>query len=253
MRTCHWCAALVLSVYVANPAIAQDATETFGRIDAAMGRVFPGLKVSIWDGTEGDINGDGIRDYAAVVILPDGKEGRREERLVVFAGASDGSYTPISLSGQFCEPAKFYNLSIGKNTLFVQAIHNADATHAESFTLQFRYNAKLKDFELIGREEESVEYDENSSYKVSVNYLTKVVQYARHLDKKYIKQSTTAEGVEKIVEYTRPSGKLKEVKTRFENSTPFRLQGFECSANSAPDTGVYIDEKFKVHTRTVTP
>ena len=171
----------------------------------------------------------------------------------MFAGASDGSYTPISVSGQFCEPEKFYNMSIEGSALIVQAVSYADAARAASFTLQFRYNAKLNDFELIGMEEDSVEYDENSSYKVSVNYLTKVIRLSRHLGKSYIKRSTTADGIEKIVEYSRRSGKHKEARTRFANSTIFRLQGFECGGNSAPDTGVYIDENFKVHARKVAP
>ena len=255
MRKCHWCAALVLAVCVSNTATAQEATETetLGQISAAMSGVFPGMRFSIWDGAAGDLNEDGIEDYAAVVVLPDGKEGRREERLVVFAGASDGSYKPISLSGQFCEPEKFYNLSISTNTLFVQAVSYADSARAASFTLQFRYNAKLDDFELIGRKDDSVEYDENSSYRVSVNYLTKVIRLSRHLGKSYIKRSTTADGIEKIVKYSRRSGKHREAKTQFDNSMLFRLQGFECAGYSAPDTGVYIDEKFKVHNPKMMP
>jgi hypothetical protein len=218
-----------------------------------MSAVLPEKRFTIAVDTEGDINGDGINDYAAVIVLSDGKEGRREERLVVFAGASDGSYKPISVSGQFCEPKKFYNISIGMNALIVQAVSYADAARTASFTLQFRYKAKLNDFELIGMEEESVEYDDNSSYKVSVNYLTKVARYSRYLGKSYIKRSITADGIEKIFKYSRRSGKHKEAKTQFYNSTISRLQGFECGGNSAPDTVVYIDENFKVHTRKVAP
>lgn len=253
MRKSHWCAVLLLSVCVSNTATSQDVVEKFGRIHAAISAAFPEKRFSISEGAEGDINGDGISDYAAVVLLSDGKEGQGEERLAVFAGAADGSYKPISVSGQFCEPEKFYKLSIGRSALFVQAFSYADAARAASFTLQFRYSAKLNDFELIGMEEDSVEYDENSSYKVSVNYLTKVVRYSRHLGKSYIKRSVTADGIEKIVEYSRLSGKHKETETQFSNSTIVRLQGFECGANNAPDTGVYIDENFNVHTRKVTP
>jgi hypothetical protein len=253
MRNFPWCAALVLSVCASSTATAHDAVEKSGRIHAAIGAVFPDSQFSIRGGNEGDMDGDGVNDYAAIVVLSGAKDGRQEERLVVFSGALDGGYKPISVSGQFCEPDKFYNISMEKNALIVQAVSYADASRAESVTRKFRYNAKISDFELIGREELSVGYDENSSYSVSVNYLTKVVRYSRHLGKSYIKRSTTADGGEKIVDYSRRSGKHKEIKAQFENSTIFRLQGFDCGGNSAPDTGVYIDENFKVHTRTVAP
>ena len=252
-QRCHWCAVFALLVCASDTVIAQDAVVQSKRMHAAIGAVFPNQRFSIRQGTEGDLNGDGVNDYAVVVVLSDDKEVRPAERLVVFAGGLDGRYKPISVSGPFCAPEKFYNLSTVKNTLVVQAVQYADSTRMESFTLQFRYNAKLADFELIGGEEDSVEYDANAGYKVSVNYLTNVVRYARHLGKTYIERSTNAEGIEKIVQYARASGKHKEATAQFDNVIRVRLQDFECTGFSAPDTGVYIDEKFKVHRSKKTP
>ncbi len=225
----HWWAALVLSGCASCIAAAQDVAEKFSRIHSAIGAVLPEKSFSIWEGTEGDVNGDGVSDYAAVVVLEQ-KEGRREERLVVFAGASDGSYKPMSVSGQFCEPRKFYALSIGANSLFVKAFSHADAARAESFTLQFRYNAKLRDFELIGEESLGEDYESGSYYRVSTNYLTKTAIHSRHAGKRY-----------------------KEAKTRLNDTAILRLQGFDCSSYVAPDAGVYIDENFKVHNPKKTP
>lgn len=225
----HWWAALVLSVCASGITAAQDVAEKFARIHSAIGTVLQEKPFSIWEGTEGDVNGDGVSDYAAVVVLEQ-REGRREERLVVFAGASDGSYKSMSVSGQFCEPRKFYGLSIGTNTLFVKAFSSADSARAESFTLQFRYNAKLRDFELIGEESLSEDYESGSYYRVSTNYLTKTAIHSRHAGKRH-----------------------KEAKARLNDSAILRLQGFDCSSYVAPDAGVYIDENFKVHSPKKTP
>jgi hypothetical protein len=248
----RWCAALVLSFLAWNTAAATHAVDKFGLIHSAVSALLPKDQFSISEGAEGDLNGDGVSDYAAVVALSGG-EGRREERLVVLAGVPDGSYKPISVSGPFCEAAKFYSISVERNALVVDAVGYADASRSSRTTRQFRYNPKIHDLELIGMEESSVEYDENSSYKVSVNYLTKVVHYARHLGSRYVKRSVTADGVEKVVEYSRRSGKHQEAKARFDHAEILRLQGFDCADHTLPDTGVSIDENFKVRTRKVAP
>jgi hypothetical protein len=206
-----------------NVVSAQDLAEKFARVQAAINAVLPEKDFSIWERTEGDINGDEVQDWAAVVVHQP-NVGSREERLVVFAGTSDGHYEPLSVSGGFCEPRKFYNLTIRKNSLFVQAVENADATSASSFTLQFRYNAKLKDLELVGEETLNENYEDGSYYRVSTNYLTKTVIHTRQSGKK-----------------------KKEVVSRLNNAPAIlRLQGFDCSAHGSADSIVYIDENFGV-------
>lgn len=249
MSTRHWWAALALLTCLSDVFGAQDVAEKFARIHQAIGAAFPEKQFWVWEGTEGDIDRDGIRDYAAVVVLEE-KDGGRENRVVVFSGMSDGKYKSLSVSGRFCEARKFYGLTIGVNTLFVQVFSHADSAGSESSTLQFRYNEKLADFELVGREDRSTNYDENSSHKVSINYLTGVAIQARHLGTNYIERRYTADGTEEIVQHSRRSSKHKEVKTKFNSTVLFRLQGFDCPRYLDEDPAailpIHIDEDFKV-------
>lgn len=236
-------------MFVQGNALAQADTDMFSRIHSNLTAIFPDRHFSIWEGTNGDLDGDGIKDYAAVIVL-DGNESRREERLVVLVGTSDGNFRPLSVSGQFCEPKKFYNLSIRSNSLFVESVNKADASAKNGFTLQFRFNPRVGDFELIGSETNEVEYDENSSYKVSVNYLKKVVKHSRLLGKSYFERRTTTNGIEEIVEHSRRSSRHKETTAHFDSSVLLRLQGFDCASEWMPGPAVYpslyIDETFQV-------
>ncbi len=227
---------------------AQEPVEA-RTIKKALDALFPGMQFDIWGYINRDLNGDGINDLAAVVVsFP--TSAPREERLLVLAGGVDGSFTPLSVSGVFCTADKFYELSASPmgDSFEVKGVTSADATHSDSFTFKFRYNAKLSDFELVGREQLSDEYDENSSYRISVNYLTKKVIHSRHLGKSYIERRTTEDGTEKIVEHSRRSGKHKEARTQFDIPVLFRLQGFDCLhwTDPADMPSLYIDENFKV-------
>ncbi|MFZ6818919.1 hypothetical protein [Undibacterium sp. Ji22W] len=252
MRFHHLFAYLIFAVSTAHaqePSVARAA-----KIQDAIDAVFPGKQFVIWNSIEGDFNGDGVNDFAAVVVSYT-TEGAREERLLVMAGGSDGRFTPLSVSGEFCKVDKFYNLSASPagKSFEVEGVGSADATHSGSFTFKFRYNTKLRDFELIGREDHSVDYDANSSYKVSVNYLTKEILLARQLGKNYIDRHTAADGSEKIIERTRRAAKLKEAKMRFDSSMLFRLQGFDCArfwdTDPAANPPLYIDENFKIQSQ----
>jgi hypothetical protein len=131
----------------------------------------------VWAEAQGDLNGDGIPDAAILLTGSKGGSAHREERLVVVAGISGGGYRVLSVSGEFCHPSKFYQLDIREHDLFVEAVETADAARHASATLQFRYNAKLKDLELIGEELRSVAYDEDAEERTSSNYLSgRVVQ-----------------------------------------------------------------------------
>ncbi|HVK54087.1 MAG TPA: hypothetical protein VM532_03565 [Burkholderiales bacterium] len=192
---------------------------------SAIAPAFPHLTF-IWAIAEGDLDGDGISDLALVVTGQRGENAPREERLFVLTGNPDGSYRVLSVSDEFCHVSKFYNLDIGKNSVFVQGFGYADAARASSVTLQFRYNAKLKDLELIGEQSLEENYEDGSYYRVSVNYLTKAAIHSRHAEKRH-----------------------KEAKVRFNNGAILRLQGFDCSNHSLPDSTVYIDKNFKVQDR----
>jgi hypothetical protein len=218
---------------------------------AATAAEFPHLDF-IWANAEGDLDGDGLPDLALVLTGNRGADGPREERLIVLVGKPDGSYKILSVSDEFCHVRKFYNLSTSQlgSSFEVEGVSSGDASHSDSFTLKFRYNVNFNDFELVGREDRSTNYDEDSSYRVSINYLTAVAIQTRHLGKNYIERRYTADGTEEIVQHSRRSSKHKEVKTEFNGTVLFRLQGFDCSRYLDEDPAailpIHIDEDFKV-------
>ena len=179
---------------------------------------------SVMGSTEGDLNGDGVLDLA-LLVTGHKDESPREERLFVLIGRTDGSYQVLSMSDEFCHPSKFYNLDIKNNSLFVQAVYYADAARLSRFTLQFRYNAKIKDLEHIGELQEDEDYSNDSHYRVSLNYLTRAAISSRRSGKKY-----------------------KEVRGSLTDAPGvLPLNGFVCSGYGMTSSSVYIDDNFKVH------
>jgi hypothetical protein len=135
---------------------------------------FPDRQFSVWTLEAGDLNGDGIDDLALIVTAPR-ENTQNDERLLVFAGNRDKTYSVLAFSAEFCHVRKFYNLSIAKSSLFVQGVMTENGNSMSSLTLQFRYNPRRKDLELIGREYSSADYAQNTSERVSTNYLTGAV------------------------------------------------------------------------------
>lgn len=203
--------------------MAEDATpQRAARLQAAVDAALPSRSFSIWTSAEGDLNGDGIADLAAVVVDLSG-EGQREERLLVLAGTPGGGYAPLAVSGQYCRVSKFYNLDIASGSLFAQGVSRAEPSGSDSSTMQFRYNPTLRDFELIGREDVAEDYDARSSYRVSVNYLSKVAVH------------------------TRTAGKKRgEAKALLSQPTLLRLRGFVCGNEGPMDPLIYINKNFTV-------
>lgn len=201
---------------------AEDSTKQ----DAALLSVPSELKHLdfVWARAEGDLNGDTIPDVALVLTGQKG-DGPREERLVVLTGSANGDYQVFSVSGELCHPGKFYNLDIRERSVFVQAVEYADSARFSGFTLQFRYSAARQDLELIGEQIDEENYDENSLYRVSINYLTKTAIHTRDAGKRQ-----------------------KEAKAQLTTSLMIHpLQQFDCGNRSLPESPLYIDEAFKVH------
>jgi hypothetical protein len=213
--------ALILFASLTGTVRAELTAEGYRQRDA-IDAMFPGKNFGIWESALGDLNGDGIADAAHIIM----DTNSHEDRLVVLAGQADGTLKPLSVSGLYCEIAKFgkfYNLDIRGNSLFTQAYYYVDSARASSITFQFRFNPKLNDFELIGREELDEEYNRVNSYRVSYNYLSKNAVLTRKLGKK-----------------------TKTIKIRLKNPVLLRLQGFACGAESSDPLNAYIDDDFKV-------
>lgn len=178
----------------------------------------------VWARAEGDLNGDSIPDLALVLTGSKG-EGPREERLVILVGDANGRYKVLSTSDELCHPNKFYNLGIRRNSVFVQAVEYADAARFSGFTLQFRYSAARQDFELIGEQADEEDYNDNSFYKISLNYLTKIALHTRQAGKRH-----------------------KEAKARLATSSAVvPLKNFDCATRGLTESPLYIDEDFRVH------
>ena len=182
-----------------------ESPSTFPNPEAAIASIFHKDKYVEWTSTDGDWNGDGIKDLAMILRQMEGPvDGPTQIRLVVLAGVPGGRYLPLSVSSSYCSAQKFYGLEAKASSLFVTAVHRMDEPIITE-TLHFRFNNKLGDFELIGTENVSQSSDDKSYSSHSVNYLA---------------------GLDIVKEKRR--GRIKERKSRFAVPQLARLNGFDC-------------------------
>ncbi len=143
----------------------------FARPEAAIAAMFPQQTFVEWTSTTGDWNGDGVPDIALVLNEVNGPTDKPMEiRLVVLAGTPGGQYTPLSASASYCRAQKFFHLEAKGASLFVTAVDKAEGDALGTTTLQFRFNPRRGDFELIGKE--SVWTSGKDGGRSSVNYLS---------------------------------------------------------------------------------
>ncbi len=182
--------------------------------------LFPDKKYEEWTSTTGDLNGDGLNDVVLIVTASDA-EAPRSERLVVLLGTTDGRYTAVSVSGEFCQVRYHYNLQIKNSSLLVEGFSSLSGS--KSFKLQFRYSTSVGDLELIGHEEFNEDVERNGYYRVSVNYLSGLAIHARKAAKRY-----------------------KEERAPIAVSPLAKLNGFDCLNHHFNDGHLYIDDDFSV-------
>lgn len=178
MRCSRFLFAFITLLTMAITATAQP--REFSSAEAAVAALYPGQKFVEWASTTGDWNGDGIQDRALVLNEVDGRsDGPMEIRLVVLTGTKTGRYLPLSASSSYCAAQKFYNVEAKGTSLFVTAVDKAEGDVLASTTLQFRFNQRRGDFELIGKE--NVWEVEGKEYgRSSVNYPAgKLITYER--------------------------------------------------------------------------
>jgi len=199
LRSSLWLVALVAGLN----AVAQP--REYSNTDEAISALFPGQKLGVWDRTTGDFNGDGIEDLALIITLFYDNE-PMQTRLVVLAGSPGGRYATMSASSKYCDAQKFFGLEAKGSSLFVTETHKADADGHTTNTLQFRFNKKLADLELIGRENIYESFQEKAYGRTSVNYPA---------------------GMTIVYERIRGRIKVKE-RSRFAPPMLARLNGFDC-------------------------
>jgi len=197
---------LAVPTLVAWTVAACAQATVFPDAKAAIAATFVNDRFSEWTSTTGDWNGDGIDDIAMILTNAGGlMEGQLQIRLLVLAGAPDGRYTVMSASSSYCSAQKFFNLEAKGASLFVTEVHKAEGDAMITETRQFRFNGRLGDLELIGKESVAETYD-GEYHRTSVNYL-----------------SGTA------VDYERVRGRVQpKARQRFAVSPPARLNGFDC-------------------------
>ena len=163
---------LALAIGLAAAATGAYAqAPAFARPEAAIAAMFPQQTFVEWTSTTGEWNGDGVPDLALVLNEVNGPSDRPMEiRLVVLAGTPGGQYTPLSASASYCRAQKFFNLEAKGASLFVTAADKAEGDALGTTTLQFRFNPRRGDFELIGKE--SVWTSGKDGGRSSVNYLS---------------------------------------------------------------------------------
>lgn len=155
----------------ASPALAE---EEHIKSQAAVDALFPHQGFSIWNAASGDLNDDGIDDLALILTNSNGPY-ERSERLAVLSGHTDGKFTIISLSGEFCKVRQFYNLDIERKTLLITG-YSSSSSH---FSMRFRYNEKRKDLELIGEDQHNKDDVAETADTLSMNHLTKTISYSK--------------------------------------------------------------------------
>ena len=163
---------LALAISLAAAATGAYAqSPAFARPEAAIAALFPQQTFVEWTSTTGDWNGDGVPDLALVLNEVNGPPDRPMEiRLVVLAGVPGGQYTPLSASASYCRAQKFFHLEAKGTSLWVTAVDKAEGDDLGSTTLQFRFNPRRGDFELIGKE--TVWTSGKEGGRSSVNYLS---------------------------------------------------------------------------------
>lgn len=198
------CRRLALLVFLTQAVTAFAQKENFSSPEAAIAALFPNDKFLEWNSTDGDWNGDGTKDLALIVSQAELSAGQpREIRLVVLAGVPGGKYSLMSVSASYCSAQHSYGIGSEGTSLFVNALHKMDGPITD--TLHFRFNKKLGDFELIGRENVWGSPGDTSYGRLSVNYLV---------------------GLETVYETAR--GRIKQKRSRFAIGRLARLNGFEC-------------------------
>jgi len=163
---------LALAIALAAAATGAYAqSPAFARPEAAIAALFPQQTFVEWTSTTGDWNGDGVPDLALVLNEVNGSSDKPMEiRLVVLAGTPGGQYTPLSASTSYCRAQKFFHLEAKGTSLFVTAVDKAEGDALGTTTLQFRFNPRRGDFELIGKE--TVWTSGKDGSRSSVNYLS---------------------------------------------------------------------------------
>ena len=163
---------LALAIALAAAATGAYAqAPTFARPEAAIAALFPQQTFVEWTSTTGDWNGDGVPDLALLLNEVNGPSDRPMEiRLVVLAGTPDSQNTPLSASTSYCRAQKFFHLEAKGTSLLVTAVDKAEGDDLGNTTLQFRFNPRRGDFELIGKE--TVWTSGKDGSRSSVNYLS---------------------------------------------------------------------------------
>lgn len=163
--------ASLLTVMSTTMPTAHAQPATYARPEAAVAALFPQRTFVEWTSATGDWNADGVPDIALLLNEINGPSDRPMEiRLVVLAGTPGGQYTSLSASASYCRAQKFFNLEAKGPSLFVTAVDRAEGDDLGSATLQFRFNPRRGDFELIGKE--TVWTSGKDGGRSSVNYLS---------------------------------------------------------------------------------
>jgi hypothetical protein len=214
---------LLACVVLPRGANAQHTLGSHPAVVAAQAYLAP-AKFEPWNAAYGDINADGFTD-AAVILTSPRENGERDERLLVLLGSSSGVYTVLSASATYCRTRHHYQLEIRGTSLFVQGVTGIYPRDISSSTLRFKFNRKMRDFELVGKEnlQEDTEQEGGSIYREIADYTRGMAVHSRKKGRRYV-----------------------EVKQRLPGAPLVRLNGFDCQNHDFPHANVYVDKDFSI-------
>ena len=150
-------------VHAQSPGLAAPTALSthFASVHEAAKALFPDHSPWLWTAVDGDLNGDGINDKAAIIVI-NPVDGYRENRLLMLTGTADQRYRVLSVSARYCDAQKFFNLDVKDGMLWVEQVNYADPTRWGAITRMFRVHPKHGDLEWVRSEIESHSDDDQS-------------------------------------------------------------------------------------------
>ena len=164
---------------------------------------------TVEDQVNGDLNGDGVSDIAAILVQgkPDSAEDEPQRAVIVLLGRDKEKFIPAGINDKFLEckgclgVKESVGISIKKGVIVVDQMSGSREFSNE--TWRFRYDPKSQRFVLIGRDLDTGDGMEGTGTIESSNFLTgRKITKTYHYDENGERKIETSTKSEKYPEKT---------------------------------------------------
>ncbi len=162
-------AATILLLSVSNAhAETTTASTSYGSVSDFLHKTNSQLRVEL----KGDLNSDGLEDWAGVVFRETDEENNIHIKLVILTRSPDGRYV-ASVSTKEAEDQKngsdWWDVEIKKSSIYIN-LHGKTCCEYSSTMYQFSFYKNI--WRLVGIESNRSNLEELSSEKISINMIT---------------------------------------------------------------------------------